>query len=294
MTNGPAVREHRLTGHSGAKVTLYRTGRTTFVRKQASEPSLNERLRRQCAKQRDFNSRGVACPAVVNEGELDRLFYFDMAYIPGASIAHQVCEGNLPAAQPLAAMIASWVGVVKSTAQGRLPASIFHTKIRSVAANSAANPILAHHAGDIGGIAATIADMPWPELPQSECHGDCTLENILEAPDGSLWYIDFDSPDISSHWMDIAKLYQDLVGLWCLRRLWATAQTSTALRNSVGYIRQLKAEIDQVVMDCEPDILPFIPQLVVLNLLRTLPYCRDEATAKFVITRSHDILKGYG
>ena len=61
----------------------------------------------------------------------------------------------------------------------------------------------------------------WDNIPESPCHGDLTLENILLTAGKTVGLIDCDEAFVSSWWLDFGKLFQDIAGHWCLRGLYA-------------------------------------------------------------------------
>lgn len=138
-------------------------------------------------------------------------------------------------------------------------------------------------------LGSVLRRVDWRGLPQSDCHGDLTLENILLKPDGTIALIDCDVPDLTGLWFDLAKLYQDFDGFWCLRGL-AREGASLRFLNAVLALRRLRAVVDEVVAAELPELPRLLPALVGLNLLRTLPYCTETATALFVIDRARVVL----
>ena len=76
-----------LSGLSGARVVLMtRDGQRWFVRKAAADQAGSARLRRQLAKQLAFGHAldgAVRVPRVLDQGELDGRFYFDMEFVRG-------------------------------------------------------------------------------------------------------------------------------------------------------------------------------------------------------------------
>jgi hypothetical protein len=83
----PQRSEIALSGFSGARVLLIReNGGQPFVRKIAATPSGNARLGLQAAKQKLTAGllAGVATtPRILEEGEIDSCYYFDMEYVRG-------------------------------------------------------------------------------------------------------------------------------------------------------------------------------------------------------------------
>ena len=91
---------------------------------------------------------------------------------------------------------------------------------------------------------------------------------------------------------DLAKLYQDLSGLWCLRHLAAEDGNTLAYKNAVIAMRRFRAEIDHAIEAALPGFHAGLPPLVALHLMRALPYCEDTATIIYILNRVHAVIAG--
>ena len=66
-------------GHSGCQLNLYKENDSFFLRKNAGNISYNNRLKKQCAKQKWFKLDSVKTPKVFRYGyNENNLFYFDI------------------------------------------------------------------------------------------------------------------------------------------------------------------------------------------------------------------------
>src|SRR5688572_6158178 len=85
---GDAIAQRRLTGLSGANVFLVsRDERHWFIRKLATDQAASDRLRRQAMKQARFSLElpdVLRTPRVLDEGEHDGMYYFDLEFISGS------------------------------------------------------------------------------------------------------------------------------------------------------------------------------------------------------------------
>src|SRR5262249_54964150 len=142
---------------------------------------------------------------------------FEMNYIPGRTIADAVLNGGTydPAAAVKA--VERLLRLFVMGMGGALPAELFLNKIRQVAASASGKPGLRHA---VGNCAQMLMLQDWSGIPESACHGDLTLENILLTAGGSIAFIDCDQAFASSWWLDFGKLFQDLSGHWCIRALY--------------------------------------------------------------------------
>jgi tRNA A-37 threonylcarbamoyl transferase component Bud32 len=274
----------RLSGHSGAIVTLHHNEAKSFVRKQAGSVGMNLRLEAQALKQGRFYRAGVPCPKILDHGAIDGLFHFDMEFVAGTSVAHQCQSGILPDRDNLVDFLKKWLLDLQRSETGEIEIGIFEAKIRSIRESCHKNAVLASILPAINHYTNYLLGRDWSNIPQSDCHGDLTLENILATKNG-YFLIDFDVPDLSSYFLDVAKLFQDLTGHWCLRHQ-ALSQPGTAqYLNAQLALGRLKAALLPVLKDRAPNLSERLNDLVILNLMRVLPYCRDEATAVYVLGR---------
>jgi len=275
----------RFVGHSGARVTLRRQGGGAVVRKMAGTPERNERLQKQCEKQTRFSKAGVACPKVLSTGYENGEFWFDMEFVPGMSIAHQHVTGQPVNHGGLTKALLTWLEQFAQSRFGTIPVDTFHNKINQIIIRCNSQPNLDGLQGIIRDYGDLLCRYDWAGIPETECHGDLTFENVLYDKNGKFVLIDMDVPDISSWYMDVGKIFQDVMGHWCLRRLaleepgtLAFLNAQVALNRTGGYMVSMLREID-------PNILNKLPQLAALNLLRALPYCGDEKVAVFILSR---------
>lgn len=99
-------------------------------------------------------------------------------------------------------------------------------------------------------------------LPQSNYHGDMTLENIIHRTDGEFFFIDAVTVAYDSWIFDIAKLRQDLECKWFLRRD--------------------KIMLDAKLKDLQSKILAIYPEanndyLLIAMLLRVYLHCLPDS-----------------
>jgi aminoglycoside phosphotransferase (APT) family kinase protein len=276
-----------LVGFSGARITLHRSGGRMVVRKMAASPAQNARLEQQREKQVRFHALGVPTPRVLGHGFEAGCFFFDMAYVPAISVAAQIAGGHVAARARLRHFVAGWIADRGREAEGGIPRDALAAKLESVLGASAASPALGEAAWRLPGLAERLRRLAWPSLPATACHGDFTTENMLFGPDGRLLLIDFDAPDLCSVSLDVAKLYQDLLGHWCLRHL---AADPVGRRNAELALRQVRTDIDDLVAEVQPGLLADLPALVCLHLLRALPYCGRPADGAFILDRIEAVL----
>lgn len=281
-----------LTGHSGAELTLIEADGQSFVRKQARSANQNARLAAQCEKLQHAHTAGISCPLVYRSGVADGRFWFDMEYVPAENLAHALAAGREPDWRSLLPQIERFQAVFREEwSGGSIPPALFHTKLASVAAacrtSAAAGPV----EGRISRLVAMLQACDWTGIPESECHGDFTLENILLRADGRVVLIDFDVPEQSSWLLDIAKLFQDLAGHWCLRHLVLSDPESVAALNAQLAMSRAAARIAAVFAPAIAGGIARLRPLIAFHLLRALPYAGDPLVVEYVLQRIDAVLE---
>jgi hypothetical protein len=270
---------YALGGHSGARVVLHAGRTASFVRKTAAHPAQNARLLGQIEKQRHLRRSGIAFPQVLMSGfDAQGCAFFDMAYIPGCTVAGAVVSAQPFALEPVLVAVDQMLWLFRSCRGDALDAELFLGKIENIGAT-----------GPVARACAKLLERrDWRGIPSSPSHGDLTLENIMLGPEREVIFIDCDTPWASSWWLDLGKLYQDLYGHWCIRRVGDGVQRV----NAVEKLTQLEALFRPLVAREEPRLADCLPQLAALSLFRALPYAADRETAAFIATRIHRVLEG--
>jgi aminoglycoside phosphotransferase len=278
---------YRLAGHSGARLMLLSRDGGHIVRKSSGSPAKNERLLAQAERQRQFFFSGIAVPRIFETGiDEGGHAYFEMDYIPGRTLADMIATGAPFDPQPVEQALARLFTFLHLTASGTIAPAAFLAKISEIAACGSEICRAVHE--PIARAASRLRAADWSGVPQSLGHGDLTLENILISPERGVVFIDCDSCFASSSWLDAGKLFQDVAGHWCLRKLYGHA--GPALVNAVQQMEVLRAPLVRLISSVDPALPPRLSQFAALHLFRTLPYVRDAATADFVLARLEKVL----
>jgi hypothetical protein len=284
---------YALAGHSGARVVLRAGAARSVVRKTAASPAHNERLLGQIEKQRYLARIGIAFPKVLASGIDDAgCAFFDMAYVPGRTLAFAAANSIPFASGAVFRAVERMLWLFQACRGASIGAGAFHDKIGAIA-----NIARERARGDgeledaIGGCAERLLDLDWEGIPDSPSHGDLTLENIMLDADRNVVFIDCDCPWVSSYWLDMGKLFQDLAGHWCLRRLYPRPELAVQRANAIEKLTQLESLFRPLVEREEPDLAARLPQLAALSLFRALPYTGERAVASFICARVRRILE---
>jgi aminoglycoside phosphotransferase len=286
----PALSEHLLTGHSGARVVLHSKGMDSFVRKTAAGAANSARLKAQADKQHAFWMFGLPFPKVHSQTlDAEGVASFDMNYIPGRTFADMVANGGTFDPGAVVKAVERLMRLFTTHAGGALPSGLFEAKIADVvrsAAITAKEPALLN---EIRNCSRLLMARDWSGIPETPCHGDLTLENILLTTGKSVAFIDCDECFASSHWLDFGKLFQDIDGHWCIRALYA-ADTAPLL-NAVQKLEQLGARFRRLAEELDADLPPRLAQLAALGLFRAIPYARSTTLVSFLCRRIEHVLE---
>lgn len=271
-----------LSGLSGASVYLLtKDGRHWIVRKGSVRPEGNDRLRRQAEKQRRWSEHRDAplkTPRILDEGEIDGRYYFDMEAIRGIDGATFLRTAEYGAIAEFADRLTAHLRIASNTEPLCNPngGDAFFQALfaRVCAVCETTKSVEAKHLSavflglerlrSIGAVAATL------------CHGDLTLENVVVDPAGEVWALDLLDSPFEHFWQDVAKLHQDLDGGWYLRHRPPIARCVTEFVS-----RRLLAETESLT----PGYRRLHGVLMACTFIRILPYVRDEASSRFVHER---------
>ena len=110
-------------------------------------------------------------------------------------------------------------------------------------------------------------------IPSTPCHGDLTLENILIDNAGNIYLIDFLDSFANSWYVDAAKILQDLEVGWSWRD--ERSNMNLEIRRAIA-LKYFKSYLIRY------EALTPVYYVLLLNLLRILPYAKDEKTSNFL------------
>ena len=272
-----------LKGFSGCVVELTDGG---VVRKTAANAAYSSRLMAQCSKQAQLASL-IPAPAVLKDGWSGDLYWFEMEFVEGLDLLEAVDAWGIDVLTRFADRVVEILGACSQLRDGTLASSLFTGKLQQVRATI---PPTIDAAGrrTVEELVDRMLMLDWSGIPATASHGDLTLENIIVRHDGTLAFIDFLDGPLSSVCLDIAKLQQDTRSFWKLRPR-DTDWPEPGMLDRVILLKYL----DDLFCDRLADFLPELAgrrnQLLLFQLLRIVPYCRDAAVAVFLV---HRLMKG--
>lgn len=259
-----------LSWHSWCEISLYKNEGWFFVRKIAWKESYNERLKLQSNKQKSFISDTFFKPEIYWEWYIWNVYYFDMQYINCQTLSSYmqsitVKEISKFIEKAVESLDIRWEEYIPDTN------NIFQKKI----------VILKDRINDITWIEnqalMLLENFDFSIIPHSHCHWDLTLENILITPDKKIYLIDFLDSFFDSWMIDVAKLLQDLEIWWSYRH--QKINSTLSLRLTIGK-QALLDEISE--LENWKNKIVYIYHILLLNILRIIPYTKDEFTRNFL------------
>lgn len=271
--------KRELTGHSGCGLNLIQMDGKLFVEKSAKDLAYNDRLKVQCEKQKQFASSRLQAVKVLASGyQEDGLFYFDMEYISGITMAEYLRDASLEQLDSLAEILCTNM----EHKQGYDPGAhtIFQKKIADLEQTVKMNCEVVKKAFHY------LKDYAWNYVIRSDCHGDFTLENILVSGN-QIFLIDFLDSFYDSWLIDYAKILQDAELFWHYRY---EPQMDVNLGMRLLILRKNLKERVLKLQD-GPQLLDCIYHILLLNILRILPYTQEKVTLDYLLEKIDYMLK---
>lgn len=268
------MNSYDLGGHSGCRILLIEDddGRV-YVRKISKDAAYNNRLRIQSEKQAAFSKNKIAAPEVYNQGyTAEGLFYFDMQYIQGMTLAEYIKTMEIGKIRGLVeSLVDSLVPKTESDAvSDNAVVQIFAKKLADLR-----SMLKDHHNVVIDNALDLLEAHDWGKLTPTMCHGDMTLENIIIKND-RLYFIDFLDSFYESWFLDVGTLLQDVQVMWSYR-FQKNTNMNTVLRLIV--FRDLLLDSIRAI---NPDYESEIYYALLQKLIRIYPYTTDEHTYNFL------------
>ena len=272
-----------LGGHSGCKILLCETDdNKRFVRKISSNVDYNERLEIQAKKQENFKNEYIKTPHVFSKGYTeDGLFYFDMEFIQGVTLAKYIESIEISKIKELVINIINYIKTEKCVTSETNDV-IFKNKIESV------NKKLVNKSLIIDEALSILSKHSWNNFEKSICHGDLTLENIIIKND-QLYLIDFLDSFYDCWILDISTLLQDVELLWSYRYE-ENININTILRLLV-----FKDILIDEIKNADKFLYLEVYYALLLKIIRIFPYVKDDLTYSFLESKAKyvmDIIKG--
>lgn len=267
-----------LGGHSGCKILLCEEDdNSTFVRKISSSQDYNDRLKQQAEKQKSFNSTVIKAPSVKATGYTEEgLFYFDMEYIQGITLAEYMNTIEIGKVRGLVeAIVNNMIAIGETTSS---EPNIFIKKIESLE-----EKLLEKNNGTINKALELLKMHDWSLFTKTKCHGDMTLENII-VKDNQLYLIDFLDSFYDCWILDVSTLLQDVQVLWSYRK-----EKDININKLLRVIVFRDILLDEIKKHLGIHYIEVYYALL-LKLIRIFPYTKDKETFDFLIGKTSMVM----
>ena len=249
----------QLHGHSGCEVLLLKKNNILTVRKVASNKEYNNRILRQMRKQQSFSSKDFKTPAVHCSGVLlDGRKYFDMDFVNGQTFSSYIERSETESSLQLFKNIFDFIAknnYIDETIEYQI-----HNKIEEMVLEKRYDIFKQYS-----------LDFDWSQINKSYCHGDLTFENILIS-DRHVYFIDFLDSFSNTAIIDYSKILQDIILGWS----WRSKKTKPYIKTVLMY-EYFVDNISEIEFEAAK-------RMLVLNVLRILPYSRDVETKNLIDT----------
>lgn len=278
-----------LIGYSGCSIEIIDLKGTKRVRKTASNTSYNSRLKEQKRKQESVILGELHNCPIYDDGYQDDLYFFTMDYINGSTFADYIENIRLSEMEYAVKKLTShFVEFENIDCEASLR---FSDKIKEIKSTIWNNELVEKNSHEINESIKLLEGYKWNWIVQSPCHGDLTLENVLVCMDG-IYLIDFLDSFYDTWMIDAAKLLQDCECFWSYRR----SEMSTNIKVRLLVFRDLC--IKRIMeMKHGKELMETIYHILLLNLLRILPYTKNKDDYSFIksnIALLNKKLRGYG
>jgi hypothetical protein len=236
------------------------------------------RARRSVRKQREFEAISAGLARLSAAEVLDFTFWpgraeLTMPYVEGITGQMFAIHATRGLAQALSASLSGLLDREMSQSKDRkvqidlflhkldeIEKATFHEKLRQ----------------KVGNCLKSLGQLPSAlDFPIGPCHGDLTLSNIIFHPASGFTLIDFLDTFLETPLQDVAKLNQDFIYGWSLRR----SPSALRLKAEILYRHHLPRAISNLL-----ERYPLqIHLLTLMSLARISPYVQDKATEDWLI-----------
>ncbi|MBE6455691.1 MAG: hypothetical protein E7014_04520 [Alphaproteobacteria bacterium] len=259
-----------LSGYSGCHVNLYRKNNQLFVRKSSGNPSYNNRLKKQFLKQKHFHIDKIKTPIILNNGYENNIFFFDMEFINGITLAEYMKQITIKEIVNLTDILFNSLSVNESIYCSDTQ-YIFEKKINSL------QNVITLDDDFILKAFQCLKKFDFSNIPYSFCCGDLTLENIILSPKREIYIIDLLDSFYNSWLLDVAKLFQDLELGWSYRNVDTSYNLNLRLEVAKQAILERLKSMPNGDYLCQATY-----HILLLNILRIYLYATDINTIFFL------------
>ncbi len=269
-----------LSGHSGCKIFLYKGRDFHFVRKISSGVSYNCRLHSQYKKQLSWslNSSPIKTPKIINYGYIEGLFYFDMEFVFGSSLATLLDENKIEGGEIERFYTSHYQYQYDRKRSSDIVLEKYSKKINDLnrLKGKYDNFYNMHYALEL------LNSKHWISKYTTNIHGDMTFENIIKCKySNDIYMIDFLDDFSNILYADLSKVFQDLIGQWSFIDKSTCRMKYT--NSTIKLLNIRKNLIDNIVLiEGNNEWLEKTIYGLLLNYIRIIPYIKNKNMFTYV------------
>jgi hypothetical protein len=259
---------------------ITKDSRQWFVRKAAKTPAASQRLRGQARKQAAFAREmdGVICtPRILDEGEIDGRYYFDMEFVRGPDGTSYLLRASYEEVARFADRLCEYLQAAAARPPLAAPGQggLFEALYSKICEIQRATGLLSPE--NLARLFLALDQVrQLGDVPLTLCHGDLTLQNMVIGADGAIWVVDLLDSPFEHYWQDVAKLHQDLSGGWYL------LEQPPVAKCVLDFVSRRLLDAATRLHEAYPRVHAL---LVASTFARILPYTRTPEETAFVSDR---------
>lgn len=267
----------KLNGHSGCCLNIISNNNVLVVEKESKDLNYNIRLKNQVEKQKKYSHNVFKSPKVYDEYYKNDIYCFTMEYVQGILLSDKLKSIELSQIQLVSEKFFSLFEI--NIEYDKNAKYKIYSKLEELVGNIKISNYIFDKSFYL------LKNFDWNYLAKGSCHGDLTLENIILRNE-EIYLIDFLDSFYDSWMIDCAKLLQDLECHWSYRKEKLSENTEIRL---IIFKNLLLSQIEKLANG--EQILKTIYHLLLLNLLRIIPYTKDKVTMEFLIRNIEKVIK---
>lgn len=279
-------------GHSGCEIDVIDIDNKLYIRKSTKDPKYLNRLLLQGNKQlNDSNGQNiVSVPKIYEIANNDDETYILMDYIYARNFIDYFEHASKLDIDNFIETFEKYIdNELSKCTITRVSKNVFIDKFNSIVSNCSKNPLcnteIVNNILDTCNIFFTHNMPDEIEIPINVCHGDLTFSNILFTSK-DFYFIDYLDSFIETPIQDIVKIRQDTKYFWSTQ-MYSKQYDEIRLKMIFRYIDK---KIDTYFTESEESYSKVYNILQVMNILRILPYVKEEKVRDFVLNILDELL----
>jgi len=208
------------------------------------------------------NFKNISVPKIYKYNKSEKLFYYDMEYINGATLSLYLMSQPISETKIIIDNLIDYIFSCKKSSTLKYNPSKFLNKIKDLQKHKNFKGIFFIR------IFKVLQKHTWKNVEKSPSHGDLSLENIIIKRE-IIKFIDLSDNFVSSYKLDISKIIFDIISSWSFRNI--------PLRLDDLKIYSLKIYLLKIFSkNLSINDIEDIKMLILLDFLRVLLYTKNK------------------